>query len=145
MNKLPLWRYPGTAPAFHDVESATALEAGAKVYGAMNKLIEEYNSLATELNKEIENFTGGTAQEIQNFKETVDRRLCEKFNDLNARMGEIKAELLAFNNAWLGQYTNAALPGATAADNGKLLGVVDGTWAKVGLVYNPVTESLEFG
>ena len=43
MNNLPIWNYPGTLPAFQDTESLTALEATAKVYAAMRKLIEEYN------------------------------------------------------------------------------------------------------
>lgn len=145
MEKLPLWRYPGTAPAFKDTESVTALEAAAKLYGAMNKLIEEYNSTISELNTQMENFTGGTANEIQNFKETVTKQLCEKFNDLNAQMGKIKVEILNFNNAWLAQYTTAVLPTVSAADNGKLLGVSGGVWGKVNLVYNPETESLGFG
>lgn len=145
MNNLPKWQYPGIAPVFNDFESATALEATAKVYAAMNKLIEECNTLADELSREMASFSGGTAAEIQNFKETVEKRMCHKFDDLNARMGEIKVEILKFNNEWLAQHTTAVLPAVSAADNGLLLGVRNGVWAKVELIYDPNTEALGFG
>lgn len=56
MQKLPYWILTNPRPSFHDVESATVQQMTAKVYGAMNELIEEYNSFVEESNANIEKY-----------------------------------------------------------------------------------------
>lgn len=67
MNKLPYWHLVNPLPSFHDAESGTVIEMTAKVYGAMNELIKEYNAFAEKANAEIENFQNKTTQEQQEF------------------------------------------------------------------------------
>lgn len=53
MNKLPLWSLMNKTPAFYDTESATVIEQTAKLYGAMNELIEEHNNFVNSINEQI--------------------------------------------------------------------------------------------
>lgn len=72
-----------TSPALYDAESATAIEATAKLQASMNSLIEATNKFAdnvnTTLNQFIENQTANDStfqvalrQEFQDFIDTVD-------------------------------------------------------------------------
>lgn len=71
MQKLPHWVLPDKFPALYDTESATAIEMTAKVYGAMNNLIEEYNKFVDGVNAEIEKFEGDTNKDIELFKTAI--------------------------------------------------------------------------
>ena len=51
MQRLPNWVLANPFPAIHDFESLTVLDQTARIYGAMNKLIEEYNNFVDEANK----------------------------------------------------------------------------------------------
>lgn len=86
MNLLPHWVLTDKNPAFYDSESATALEQTAKIYGAMNTLIKEYNDFVDRINSQIVEFQNGqiadyelfqTAirQEFQDFIDTIDLRM----------------------------------------------------------------------
>lgn len=67
MRKLPNWVLTNPLSAFYDSESGTVIEQTAKVYGAMNTLIEEHNKFIEELNKTIENIESDNAE----FKECI--------------------------------------------------------------------------
>lgn len=54
MNKLPMWHITNIRPSNFDTESLTIIEQTARVYGAMNALIEEYNDFSTKLNEAFE-------------------------------------------------------------------------------------------
>ena len=86
MEMLPKWVLPPTLPSIYDHESFTALEMVAKVYGAMNTLIEEYTAFASELQAAVtefktkmendsELFAIGLRQEFQDFIDVVELRL----------------------------------------------------------------------
>lgn len=141
---LPLWEFPNTSPAFYESESFTAQEMTAKAYGAMRNMVADYNKFAEEINREIETFTGSSNAEVQNFKESVEQRLRCKFEDLDARMGEIKAETLRYAAEHLENAAPGALPVISEADEGKLLQVIGGKWAAAipAFVYDPVTEAI---
>lgn len=100
IEKLPLWNYPGTHPAFYEGDSVTAIEQTAKIHAKMNELIEDYNKFANECNTKIETFEGktleelqifetGLRQEFQDFINTVDI----KFSSYDLNVSEIKKEL----------------------------------------------------
>ena len=149
MSRLPLlpkWVLPPTLPSVYDSESATALEMVAKCYGATSAMIEEYNSWVDEINAVIETFTGSSTQEIENFKKTVEERLRCKFEDLDNKMGEIKAEMLRFAAQHIENMEFDSLPPVSSADTGKLMQVVGGVWSAAipAFVYDPETESLDF-
>ncbi len=83
MRKLPHWVLPNRNPAFYDSESATAIEQTAKVYAAMNELIDNYNAFVdsvtsanetfqAELTGETNTFAVGLRQEFQDFIDIVE-------------------------------------------------------------------------
>ena len=71
MQLLPKWVLPPTMPAIYDLESGTALEMTAKVYGAMNTLIEEYNKFADSVNEHMKTFTESETEKRTEFEKTV--------------------------------------------------------------------------
>ena len=56
MQKLPIWVLANARPSLYDVENATLPQMTARVYGAMNELIEEYNSFVEQSNANIEKY-----------------------------------------------------------------------------------------
>lgn len=98
MRQLPIWVLPPTMPSIFESESFTALEAVAKVYGSMRKLIEEYNAFANALNKEIEEYNNSNDSEIAEFKESVERRLMCKFQDLDKLLSRIRLEMKKYTD-----------------------------------------------
>lgn len=49
MNTLPKWVLVNPIPAIHDFESLTVIDQTARIYGAMNQLIEEWNKMIEQL------------------------------------------------------------------------------------------------
>lgn len=85
MNKLPLWAPTTGRPAFYDSESATAIEMVAKLYGAMQSLIDEYNNTIEELNKQFTDLEGDTREDLKRFKEEYIRIM----NNFNTRLNTV--------------------------------------------------------
>lgn len=56
MQALPKWILANPFPAIHDFESLTVLEQTARIYGAMNALIDEYNKFADTVNDQLSAF-----------------------------------------------------------------------------------------
>lgn len=94
MIRLPHWRITDKTPAFYDVESATAIEQTAKLYGAMQSLIDEYNEFVDGVNKDIdsfensseknyEDFTVAMAQKFQDFIDIIDLKINEQNKTIN--------------------------------------------------------------
>ena len=80
MNVLPKWVLANPFPAIHDFESLTAIEQTARIYGAMNSLITEYNNFADQVNKQISEFTGAEKEAREEFEleitKTVNEFMC---------------------------------------------------------------------
>ena len=87
MIRLPHWVLTDKFPALYDTESATVIEQTAKVYGAMNKLIDEYNNFVDNANGIIENFETSTNKDIELFKVSM-RQEFQDFIDV----AELKME-----------------------------------------------------
>lgn len=86
MEKLPFWQLTNPHPAFYDAESGSAITMVAKVYAAMNELIEEHNTYIEGLNTRIDEFmnTANTEreefavamrQEYQDFIDVIDLKV----------------------------------------------------------------------
>lgn len=90
MNKLPHWSITNRYPAFYDTESATAIEQTAKIYGAMNSLIDEYNSFIDDLNKHQEEFKTETNETICKFVECVTSKLKAYFESIDMKTDELE-------------------------------------------------------
>lgn len=86
MDKLPKWRFPRTQPAFHDWESATALEAIHMLYGVMNELVEEWNKFDSDLNERYEAFTQGANKDYASFTSAVLADLQGFTDAINAKI-----------------------------------------------------------
>lgn len=115
MYTLPLWVLPNSKPGFYDTESATAIEQTAKLYRAMQDLIEEYNSFATRVNEEIEKFMSGTEkdydvfkvalrQEFQDFIDVIELKYKNQDQIINDAVTKIDT-----NNNVLKTYLNAQI------------------------------------
>lgn len=71
MNKLPEWFLTNKYPAFYDKDSLTVVEQTAKVYGAMQEVINEHNNFIESVNATINNFTLKTEKDIGEFKTCI--------------------------------------------------------------------------
>ena len=130
--KLPPWSIPNTFPAFFDHESATSIEMTAKLYNAMQELIEEYASFSKRIeesftqfsdgnNKELEEFKVGLRQEFQDFIDIVDLKIKGFENDVR--------KAVAFMTENIDKTVNDYLVN---------------TGARIEIVYNEETEDISF-
>ena len=71
MINLPKWQIANINPSFKDMESATAIEMTAKIYGAMNQLIDEYNNFAIKLEKEFIEYRENDLNDLSCFKKQI--------------------------------------------------------------------------
>lgn len=119
MNKLPDWNIPSTVPAVHDLESRSSLEMVAKLYGAMQSLITEWNE----------------------YREKATAAASAKDTEFSAALAEFEHKFTCISNDLVqmvrdydkkleGKITEVV---AEAVNTGKVVAV-----------YDPVTESLDF-
>lgn len=142
MRLLPKWALVTPFPAAYDFESLTITQQTARVYGAMNEMIREYNNFVDQINKEIESFVGSSETEISNFKESIEKRIHCKFEDMDANFAKIKSDLTTYTNDYLASVP--ALPIVGSADEGKIMIVSGGKWVPYNptFTYDPDTETL---
>lgn len=104
MNLLPHWVLTDKFPAFYDSESKTALEQTARVYGAMQELIKEYNSFVDSVNqhildfenaakKDYEIFTTAIRQEFQDFIDVVTLKIQSQDSIIEDAVSYMKTNL----------------------------------------------------
>lgn len=104
MIRLPHWVITDRLPAIYDHESGTAIEQTAKVYGAMNELIDEYNKFVDHINETVEAFINNTngdyeifkvaiRQEFQDFIDVVNLKAKSQDNVINNAVLYMKANL----------------------------------------------------
>lgn len=139
MNLLPKWALLNPLPAIYDFESVTPLQQTARVYGAMQEMIREYNAFADLINKEMQSFVGSSEEEIKNFKKSVEERIRCKFNDMDATFAKIKSDLVTYTNDYLAKVP--ALPVVYDTDNEKVARVINGVWQAVKLVDKTLSYS----
>ena len=71
MYLLPKWVLTQNRPSVYDSESLTSVQMVAKVYQAMNDLIEEYNKFADEVNASILEYQESLTKDNEAFKECI--------------------------------------------------------------------------
>ena len=71
MKNLPFWHLTNKYPSFQDVDSKTAVEMVAKVYGTMQELITEFNNLSSQLEKSMTDFETGVNNDVDEFKRCI--------------------------------------------------------------------------
>lgn len=105
MKLLPHWVLTDKFPAFYDSESKTAIEQTARLYGAMQELITEYNSFVDSVNthitdfmnaakKDYEVFTTEIRQEFQDFIDVVELKLMSQDKDIQDAISYMKTNLV---------------------------------------------------
>lgn len=68
---LPHWVLTDLQPAFYDVESGTALQQTAKMYGKVQELIDLYNEFVTKVNQYIKDFEDGIIADFEEFRNCI--------------------------------------------------------------------------
>lgn len=119
MNKLPPWNIPSTTPAVYDLESVSSLEMVAKLYGAMQSLINEVNGHIAKVNKTV----GENDTELKTTLGQFEHKFTCISNDLVQMVREYEKTMVGKINTAI---TEAVIAG------------------KIVEVYDPLTESLEF-
>lgn len=117
INRLPAWCIINKFPAFYDIESATAIEQTARIYGKMNELVDSYNSFAEKITNTINGFIGETEdeyaafkvairQEFQDFIDTIDLKILAIENDIanfesstDQKLTGFAADIVAFKTS----------------------------------------------
>lgn len=84
--KLPKWVLTDPHIAFNDIESVTAIEMVARLYGKMQELIEDYNNYADQINDEIEKFETGVTKTIEEFKECVTNIMNDYIKSVDTKL-----------------------------------------------------------
>mgnify|MGYP003293753474 FL=1 len=71
MKRLPHWVLTDSFPAFYDSESLTATQQTARVYGAMQELIDSYNQFVDEINGHIDEHENSLEKDVCEFKSKI--------------------------------------------------------------------------
>jgi hypothetical protein len=92
MRVLPRWCITHQGPAFYDTESATAVEQTAKVYGAMQELINEYNEFVSKIETEINDFEASTNKNYDEFTTRITKIIHDyiKMIDEKIKLQDVK-------------------------------------------------------
>ena len=121
---LPRWVLPSVS-SIYDLESTTISEMVPKLYGVIKNLVEDYNKLVDEINEEIRSFTGSTNEEIANFKQSIEERLKCKFEDLDAKLAQIRLDMKQYTDTTLARALDVF--GVTVKATGEDLILTDAT------------------
>lgn len=106
MVQLPRWVLTNPIPAVLDTESVTAIEMVAKLYGAMQGLIDEYNAFAERTEKSVNDFMNDSnadrevfqiamRQEFQDFIDVIDVKVTAAESYMRTNLREIAEQYLA--------------------------------------------------
>lgn len=106
MYLLPKWIITNKRPSIHDTESLTILEGMGKVYGAMNDLINEYNSFADNVNtiiteftqlatKNQEEFEVALRQEFQDFIDAIEIKIQQQQTQIDNAVSYMQNNIIA--------------------------------------------------
>lgn len=93
MNKLPLWVLTNKYPSVFDSESKTAIEQTARVYGAMNDLIEEHNKYIEILNSNIAKFEAGIITSNDCFRNNIKKIMNEYISSVDKKISSLESYL----------------------------------------------------
>lgn len=115
MNTLTKWVLANPLPAIHDFESLTVIDQTARIYGAMNQLINEWNKMIEQLS----GFEKSETESREEFELKITKVIMEFMCSWNQKTADLE------------MFVQTILNEAIAA--GKLT---------ITEVYDPETESL---
>lgn len=145
MNPLPNWFLTNPRPAVYETDSGTAIEMTARVYGAMNDLIEEYNRYVEVLNKEIAKFETGVVSTQDCFRNNITKVMNEYITSLDNKIlnleTQLKLNIKETLNTWVQE---GSLDDTIMNSFEDLKARVEALESSANaVVYNPETESLD--
>lgn len=95
MIQLPRWVLTNPTPAVYDTESVTSVEMVAKLYGAMQTLIDEYNKFAENTEKTINDFMSDEASNRQVFEIAMRQEFQDFIDVVDLRLQSIESDVVA--------------------------------------------------
>lgn len=98
IKRLPHWVLTDNHPAFNDLESLTAIEMVARLYGKMQELVETYNKYVDDLNKAIDEFESGINSELEEYMNSVDGKLAEQDAEIADSITYVKNNIMDATN-----------------------------------------------
>lgn len=91
--QLPKWLLTDKNPAFYDLESATAIEQTAKVYGAMRDLIKHYNEFVESIEREVNKFSLENNEDLESFKVGIRQEFQDFIDIINLKVKGLSVEV----------------------------------------------------
>lgn len=122
MQLLPKWTLTDRFPAFYDTESGSTIEQTARVYGAMQTLIQEYNTFVEEINSRITGFEGETKEEVEQFKTCITELVHNFIHCIESKIDKqdvVIGDAVAYMKTNLVKTTNEAV--AKLAEDGDIV------------------------
>lgn len=95
MQRLPKWVIPFPMPSALDTESLTAVEMNARLYGAMQALIDEHNKWVDQVNEQLAQHEAAEKQAREEFETKWTKTLFEYRCSIDQLLADFKAELEA--------------------------------------------------
>ncbi len=132
IQKLPNWVVANKFPAFYDTESLTSIEQTARLYGAINQMIESYNTFISIVDEDLANFS----QEYQHNNEVHEvsiRQLIQDFFDSVETKLQLQDSKIATVESSLTVNIGRAVANEIQKGN-----------VNVAMLYNENEENLEF-
>ena len=86
MNNLPKWVLANPFPAIHDFESLTVLDQTARIYGAMNQLIDEWNKMIEQLSS----FEKSETETREAFELKITKVIMEFMCSMNQKTADLE-------------------------------------------------------
>lgn len=93
LKRLPHWVLTDKHPAFNDIESVTAIEMVARLYGKMQELIDDYNTYVDMINEEIERFEKDMTESWEEFKNCITQIMNDYIATIDAKMNSQDAKI----------------------------------------------------
>lgn len=107
MELLPKWILNDERPSFYDTESVTAITSVARLHGAMNELIKEYNAFADRYNKIVADFTNDANTDREVFEVAMRQEFQDFINVIDLKVRELATTI--DDNDTKVDYTNEIL------------------------------------
>lgn len=143
---LPRWNLHGNRPSFYDADSVTMLELAARLHGAMNELISDYNEFIDSTNAKISDFIASSEenqqvfatalrQEFQDFIDVINLKYAEQEQRFETILSDYLAQMDAKMAQLFNQYVQtmdeklAAALAAMDAKRDEIITDIDGSIA----------------
>lgn len=90
---LPKWAYSDLLPAFHDVESGTAIQQTAKLYAVIKGMVDDYNKFAEEVNITVEKYMCDVNTDQEQFKNEMTKLIHDYIITIDAKIAHQDREI----------------------------------------------------